>query len=358
MQEKSPKMIYIPETMAQWPWRRAINPHYEEVKAASNAWFEGFKAFTPQSQHAFSKGDFALVAALGYPSVSKEHLRIGCDLMNLFFVIDEYTDVEPAHVVRIMADIIIDALDDPQKPRPEDEHVLGIVSQQFWQLAIKIATPTAQRHMIESFTAYLDSVVQEAADRDSDTLRSIDTYFPNRRENVGARPAFVINELDLDLPDEVFYHPVIQEICYCIAELIAIDNDITSYNKEQATGNDRHNVVTIAMHEFNVDLDDAIKWAVSYHAEVVTKFLDGLKRVPSWGPEIDPQIKQYIRGLENWPRANDCWNFESQRYFGSKGLEIQKTRLVPLLPKSTSSRDSFLREGNVVVALVDDLGKL
>ena len=30
--------------------------------------------------------------------------------MNLFFVIDEYTDVEPAHVVCEMVDVIIDAL--------------------------------------------------------------------------------------------------------------------------------------------------------------------------------------------------------------------------------------------------------
>jgi hypothetical protein len=53
-----PKVLYLPETMARWPWPRAINPYYEEVSAESNAWFHGFKAFTKQSQIAFDKCDF------------------------------------------------------------------------------------------------------------------------------------------------------------------------------------------------------------------------------------------------------------------------------------------------------------
>ena len=110
------------------------------------------------------------------------------------------------------------------------------------------------------------------------------------------------------------------------------------------------------MHQFNFSLDQAMDWVAEYHTEVETKFLDGLKRVPSWGPAIDPQIKQYIYGLANWPRCNDCWNFESGRYFGSKGLEIQKTRLVTLLPRYTAPReDDTLRRENVVIPLVDAL---
>jgi hypothetical protein len=58
MNPQLPRVIYLPDTMANWPWPRAINPHYEEVKAVSNAWFESFNAFTPQSQIAFNKCDF------------------------------------------------------------------------------------------------------------------------------------------------------------------------------------------------------------------------------------------------------------------------------------------------------------
>ena len=55
-------VLFLPNTMAHWPWPRAINPHYEEAKAASNAWFESFNPFTPQSQIAFDKCDFGKTA--------------------------------------------------------------------------------------------------------------------------------------------------------------------------------------------------------------------------------------------------------------------------------------------------------
>jgi hypothetical protein len=45
--------------------------------------------------------------------------------MNLFFIIDEHSDVESGHVVREMADVIMDAIRNPHKPRPEGEWVGG-----------------------------------------------------------------------------------------------------------------------------------------------------------------------------------------------------------------------------------------
>ncbi len=50
--------------------------------------------------------------------------------MNLFFVIDEYTDNALPETVQQYADIMMDAIRDPIKPRPSDEVVLGQVAQE------------------------------------------------------------------------------------------------------------------------------------------------------------------------------------------------------------------------------------
>lgn len=60
-----------------------------------------------------------------------EHLRTGCDLMNVFFVVDEYTDVESTEMVREMIGIVIDALHNPEKPRLEGEVLLGELTRQY-----------------------------------------------------------------------------------------------------------------------------------------------------------------------------------------------------------------------------------
>ena len=164
--------------------------------------------------------------------------------MNVFFVVDEYTDVEPAPVVREMIGIVIDALHNPDKPRPEGEILLGEVTRQyvplcsvfsgcvvdrnhlgrFWARGRTTATPEAAKHFVEAFTDYLNSVITQAEDRDNDTHRTIDTYLQTRRENIGARPSYVPGELHLSIPDEAFYHPVIKELEYLIADLIILDN--------------------------------------------------------------------------------------------------------------------------------------
>ena len=48
---------------------------------------------------------------------------------------------------------------------------------------------------------------------------------------------------------------------------------------------------------------------------------------------VDADVARYIDGIGNWVRANDSWSFESQRYFGTKGLEIQEARVVTLFPR-------------------------
>ncbi|KAG2118311.1 isoprenoid synthase domain-containing protein [Suillus clintonianus] len=328
------KMIYLPDIMINWPWPRAINPHFEDVKIEADASFRDFKALSPESQEAFEKCDFARLVALAYPNAPREHIRIGCDLMNVFFLLEEYTDTENGTVTKEMVDIVIDALHNPHKIRPEGESILGEIARQFWARAIQTASLPSQRHFLETFTAYLRAVVVEALDRERSHRRSINDYLKLRRLTVGAVPSFVICEMGMDLPDEVFYHPVVVELAECSTDLILISNDMVSYNKEQAAGSDDHNFISVVMLELGLDRGGAIAWAARYHAELQKRFIDGLAKVPSWGPSVDILVKEFLDGIANWPRADNCWSFEGQRYFGTRGPEIRQTRLVPLLPKA------------------------
>ena len=50
--------------------------------------------------------------------------------MNLLFMIDGYTDVEQESVVQEIVDVAIDAIRNPNKPRPAGEVVLGEIARQ------------------------------------------------------------------------------------------------------------------------------------------------------------------------------------------------------------------------------------
>ncbi|KAG2110134.1 hypothetical protein DEU56DRAFT_844248 [Suillus clintonianus] len=98
--------------------------------------------------------------------------------------------------------------------------------------------------------------------------------------------------MGMDLPDEVIYNPVIAELADCIAELMLIDNDMISYNREQARGDENYDLITTVMLELGLDRS-------------------GLSTV----------LRRCLHGMATWARANHCWSYETQRYFGAMGSE-------------------------------------
>ncbi|KAK3344528.1 terpenoid synthase [Lasiosphaeria hispida] len=322
-----PTWIHIPDTLALWPWPRAINPYYEECKAESDAWIQSFNVFNPKAQAAFKRCEFALLAALGYPELNREGCHVGCDLMNLFFVFDEKSDISNEQETRYQANCIMDALRNPSRPRPPDEWVGGVIAQQFWQNGIKTVTPLCQKRFISSFQEYADAVVQQSADRDKRHIHSIDSYFPLRRKTIGSVPSFALIEMQFNIPNHVMSNPAIQQLTDLCTDMISIGNDMYSYNAEQSRGDEGHNLVTIAMNELGLCLQEAFDWIGRYHDHVATEFLSLYKHLPSFpdeSEEVNKEVHAYVYGLGNW----------GGRYFGKDGLRILKERKVKLLQKT------------------------
>ncbi|KAJ3777410.1 terpenoid synthase [Lentinula raphanica] len=329
------QLFVLPDTLRSWPWNRKLNPNYEKVKAESKAWLESFHAFPPKAQNAFNRCDFNLLASLAYPNASAEHLRTGCDLMNLFFVFDEYTDICDAQEARRLADIVMDALRNSDSPRPQDESVVGEIARQFWHLAKETSTESAQNIFIETFDHYTTSVVEQAEDRVTHHIRDVESYLRVRRDTIGAKPSFALLHLSSELPEGFLSDPLVEYISTLTIDMLIIGNDICSYNVEQARGDDGHNMVTIVMNSMCLSLDEALLWISEFHDILAELFHETYMVIRRELPALETSDAAvlYLEGLGNWVRANDCWSFESERYFAQKGTMIQKSRMVELLPR-------------------------
>jgi hypothetical protein len=88
------------------------------------------------------------------------------------------------------------------------------------------------------------------------------------------------------------------------------------------------------MNEKGIDLDGALNWVAEYHEQILSEFQAQYQVLPSWDPAIDLRVKTYVGRLAYFMRGIDCWAFETERYFGTKGREIQEERIVDLLPKA------------------------
>ncbi|KAM4064115.1 delta(6)-protoilludene synthase [Hirsutella rhossiliensis] len=293
------QQIALPDTLALWPWQsRRQNPFYDEVSEQSAAWFANFGTLGQKAQRIFATNKFGLLAGLAYPDLDKERFRTSCDLMNIF----SSSTTSPTWRLH---------------PRAHDEWVGGEIARQFWILARKSVTLSSQERFIEAFDGWLQGLAAQAEDRDKPRLRDINSYFALRRVTVGLKPSLMIFEFGMELPREVLQHPTIEKLSLLCTDLILIDNDMASYNKEQACGDDKHNIVAIAMDQLHLDVQGAMNWAADYHAATV-----------------DLDIETYVDGMGNWVRANVQWSFESERYFGNKSGRVMTTRRMSLLPRT------------------------
>ncbi|KAK0611352.1 terpenoid synthase [Immersiella caudata] len=330
--------VKLPDYLDFWPWQREINPYYEEVKREATAWGHSFGFFDKKSQDAFDRCAFCKVACLTYPYMNRAQALAACKLMVLFYVYDEFTDIEGPKVGSQLASIVMDALRNPHKPRPAGEFAIGELARQFWAEATLVASPMAQRHFIETFQEYVDAVTEQAADREADRVRTLEEYWPIRDHTGGCPPAFAFIELDLDFPEELYRSPELERLREIANRSITGCNDVYSYNVERARGHALHNIVTVAMYEKNIDVQDALKWFNDWHNGVLREFLALREEVDvlvrkQHGEAVAKQVRFYVNGLGRWVRGNDDWHFEGQRHFGEMGLEIQKTREVLMLPK-------------------------
>lgn len=91
-------------------------------------------------------------------------------------------------------------------------------------------------------------------------------------------------------------------------------SDSAHLSPRQSRDADDHNLVTVVMDEYGVDLQSAIDWIVDYHDQLGEIFIQTVKQVPSFGSaELDRQVADYITGMANWVRANETWSFEVRR---------------------------------------------
>jgi hypothetical protein len=111
-------------------------------------------------------------------------------------------------------------------------------------------------------------------------------------------------------------------------ELKSLIQDICSYNVEQSRGEDKHNIITITMHEKRLSVQEAIDVVGYDFQSLVARFVAIQKsHLGIWNDDM----KFYVRGLGNWVTGNYEWSHENVRY--RLGEEVRKTGVVELLPR-------------------------
>ncbi|KIM48679.1 hypothetical protein M413DRAFT_83524 [Hebeloma cylindrosporum] len=340
------RSFILPDLVSHCSFSLSYHVDGDEIAQRSVDWLNSrCPDLNPKQRHALRGLQAGELTAYCYHTATPERLRVVSDFMNYLFHLDNISDGMMTRETDLLADVVMNALwysekymptKVPGKEQADEELNPGKLARDFWARCIPGCGHGAQGRFKESLELFFEAVNIQTRAREEGVIPDLESYIDVRRDTSGCKPCWALIEyaLDIDLPDFVVEHPVIQALNQGTNDLVTWSNDIFSYNVEQSRG-DTHNMIVILMQYHNLSLQGAVDYVGELCKQTIDTFSTNKAELPSWGPEIDEMVARYVQGLQDWIVGSLHWSFQTQRYFGTEGLEVKKHRLVKLLPLVT-----------------------
>ncbi|OCH95452.1 terpenoid synthase [Obba rivulosa] len=336
MSSTSPQQFFLPDLLSVCPLRGSTNPHYAQAAVESSAWVNGYNLFTDRKRAYFIQGSNELLVSHTYPYAGYEQFRTCCDFVNLLFVVDEVSDEQGGKDARGTGNVFLKAMCNADW---NDGSPLANMTKDFRARFLQYAGPGCLKRFLKHCEDYVEAVAREAEYRERDEILDMASFEDLRRENSAIRLCFGLFEfvLGVDLPDEAFEDTVFMGLYWAAADMVCWANDVYSYNMEQARGIGGNNIVTVLMHQKDIDVQAAADIVGIKFKALMDHFLELKAALPKWSPAVDAAVSNYVMAMEHWVIGNLEWSFETQRYFGADHATVKETRLVVLRPRETEA---------------------
>uniref|UniRef100_A0A0D2XPL3 Uncharacterized protein n=1 Tax=Fusarium oxysporum (strain Fo5176) TaxID=660025 RepID=A0A0D2XPL3_FUSOF len=116
---------------------------------------------------------------------------------------------------------------------------------------------------------------------------------------------------NVNLSQEAFEHPSVQECIAVGCELAWIHIDIVSYKEDVKSGIE-HNFVTV-LKKNGFTTQQAMDRAGELQDECYRRWYLALASMPVWGEETDREVLRYIKACHSFPLGDLLWSFQTGR---------------------------------------------
>jgi 5-epi-alpha-selinene synthase len=300
------------------PFASTLNRHAEVVERDTIAWANRFHLLDDDDvRRRLCSVRVGWLVAHAYPNASCEGLQLLTDWTTWLFLQDDQCDEngigkQPDRLAALHARSL-EVLRGAQLTANDRalSHALLDLRQRMEQYHVEGWMP----RFIRSFESSLNASIWEATNRQRGVIPDVATYMNKRAFTGGLYTHIVLQELteNLQLPAAVREHSVIQQLTRMTVNVVCWANDLFSLMKEINQG-DVHNLVLSLQHKHPISLQEAVDRAAALHDTEVRAFIELALRVPSFGTEVDAELKRYIAILRSWMRGNLDWSYMSGRY--------------------------------------------
>jgi len=310
------------------PFPSQINQSVDVLKDYAFEWVMRFNLLSNEITYKrFSKTNFYWLTSCAYPHDNLEKLKIGNDWLSWLFIWDDHCDLsdfknqpEALQVIHKRFLEIFTGAETTVQDIPL-AHALSDIRQRMLQTYGK----RYFHLLIPCLEDYFDGCVLQARNHSKLITPDIDAYVKTRRLSVAGDLVLAWVEYfnQLQIPNILRKHDIIEQINERAINILAWCNDIFSFPKELAS-NDVHNLVLVLHYQHQISLEKALEYAVDMHNQEVQAMLNLEASIPSFGEEVDIEVKKYISGIHDWIRGNFDWSKKTVRYNSLENLDLVK----------------------------------
>jgi hypothetical protein len=225
-----------------------VNPNYRSVRKESEHWLASSWKCDLKARKRLHGIDASYFCAILAPKADHDRFRLICDWTNWVFPFDDLFDdgdlrgdlERAALVIERLLDVMRDAKEPVSLPiGGESEQRLVDCYANFWE-RFKSGTEDlggVRERFLAAMQDYCHGALQQVQDCSTSKSRDLEELLAVRRSSISALPLYALVEFghQLDVPKQVFEHSSIQQIRALGLDIILIQNDVLSYQKEEVS---------------------------------------------------------------------------------------------------------------------------
>ncbi|OCH88150.1 terpenoid synthase [Obba rivulosa] len=313
-----------------------LNPNQEKAWERTSAWFDSHSVYHGKKKAGFLSHRFDSYAGMSFPDADVDHLDNCIAFFLWAFSFDDLSDEgalqsSPEGVKRGV-DISLGVLHNPESPPPEFPYAAML--HDIWRRFRATASSGAcnRQRAVES---WMWSQVEQSRNRATDEIPLVSDFIILRRRTIGGPivEAMVEFSLDLQIPEYVWDHPILDGLSKAAIDIMTWPNDLCSFNKEQSDG-DFQNLVFCVMLERDCEMQAAVDILTGMLSQRVMDYAELKKQMPSFGKDVDSELARYFKALEQYVQGTVVWYYYSPRYFRGQDVSNKKNLVVPVYERT------------------------
>ena len=303
-----------------WPLRES--QYLEAARGPAVAWLEkfGLANAPPLSSELYRHWKLAEGAAWLYPDGTADGVNLAAALIGWYFAPlgpQPGRDVQRAASFAGELGAIVSRSD---MTAASATNPASAAFADLWQRSSKDMSAAwrarAAHHWNQFFSGQLEEVMTRANQRVPDAA----THLHKRAATSWVRVLCDLMEpvCGYELPAVVWHTPVLDGLRQLVAELIVLDNDLVSAEKEEAARDAAKNLLLLFENQHGYSRPEAIEKLRHLASERVARFLHLEQRAPDFDDVLDlagrTVLRRYLQGLRDLVAGSSQWHHTSGRY--------------------------------------------